>query len=77
MGLRRTELKAAGDTLQIEIRGPFGVRRMQWHGDELAAVPVDASGMEVNDEPVPELPIEPLTGKKVGLMAGRDEQELR
>jgi len=50
---------------------------MQWHRGELAAVRMDASGMKVNDEPVPELRIEPTAGKKVGLMAGRDEQELR
>jgi hypothetical protein len=77
MRLRRAELTVAGDTLQIEVRGLFGICRMQWHGGELAVVRVDASGMEVNDEPVLELRIEPLTGKKVGLMAGRDEQELR
>ncbi|KPJ79980.1 MAG: hypothetical protein AMJ58_10145 [Gammaproteobacteria bacterium SG8_30] len=65
MGLRRAELTDAGDTLQIEVRGLFGIHRMQWHLGELAAVRVDASGMEVNDEPVPELRIEPLAGKKV------------
>lgn len=77
MGLGRALLTVAGDTLQIEVRGLFGKRRMQWHRGELAAVRMDASGMKVNDEPVPELRIEPTAGKKVGLMAGRDEQELR
>ena len=33
--------------------------------------------MEVNSVPIPELHIQPVQGKRYGLLAGRDEAELR
>lgn len=43
----------------------------------MVAVRVDASGIEVNEEAVLELQIYSRSGKKVGLLAGRDVDELR
>ena len=48
-----------------------------WSRGEIAAIRADASGMEVNDRPVIELQIHPVSGKKFGVLAGRNEEELR
>lgn len=77
MGRRSAELAVDSGRLRVETKGIFGVKVREWSRVELAAVRADASGMEVNDRPVIELQIHPVTGKKCGLLAGRDEQELR
>ncbi len=41
------------------------------------AVIVGPSGMEINDIPLLELHVKPVSGREVGLFAGRDEDELR
>jgi hypothetical protein len=75
---RRTAVMAVEDgRLQVETRGLFGVRRQEWNPGELSAVRADAGGLEVNERPVLELQIHPAGGKKWGLLAGRDEDELR
>jgi hypothetical protein len=43
----------------------------------LTAIRADASSMEVNHRPVIQLQIHPRAGKKVGLLSGRNEDELR
>lgn len=77
MGRRSAELTVDSGRLRVETKGIFGVKIREWSRAELAAVRADASGMEVNDRPVIELQIHPVAGKKCGLLAGRDEQELR
>jgi hypothetical protein len=63
--------------LRIETKNLFGTKQLEWRRDEIAAIRADTSGMEVNNRPVIELQIHPLSGKKVGLLAGRKEEELR
>ncbi len=77
MGRRGAELTADSGRLRVETKEIFGVKIREWLRAELAAVRADASGMEMNHRPVIELQIHPVTGKKSGLLAGRDEQELR
>lgn len=77
MGRRSAELTVDSGHLRVETKGVFGLKVREWSRTELSAVRADASGMEVNDRPVIELQIHPVTGKKCGLLAGRDEQELR
>jgi hypothetical protein len=77
MGRRMAVIRVAGRHLVIETVSLFGSQRRSWAPSEVAAVRVDASGMEVNDKPVLELQIHPVSGKKVGLLAGRDVDELR
>ena len=77
MGRRSAVLEAERGRLRVRVRGIFGERHWEWQRGELAALRVGASGLEVNDVPVLELQVRPRVGKKVGLLSGREEQELR
>lgn len=77
MGRRSATLEVIAGRLCVEIRGLFGSKQREWTRSDLVAIRADASGMEVNDRPVIELQFHPRRGKKVGLLAGHDEQELR
>jgi hypothetical protein len=77
MGRRRALLIVSTSDLRIAQETLFGKKAWAWSGEELRAVRIDRSGMEVNYRPVLELQIHPATGKKVGLFAGRDELELQ
>lgn len=77
MGRRTATLDVQGGRLCVETKGLFGAKRLEWSQAEIAAIRADSSGMEVNERPVIELQIYPIAGKKVGLLAGRDEDELR
>jgi hypothetical protein len=76
MARRRAVLAVEDNGLAVTQSGLFGRKRHEWRHGEVAAIRADASGMEVNGQPVIELQIHPVTGRKVGLLAGRDEQEL-
>jgi hypothetical protein len=77
MGRRTAEFVAETGRLRVEIKGLFGIKQHEWSRDEIAAIRADRSGMEVNNRPVIELQIHPRAGKKVGLLAGQNENELR
>jgi len=77
MGRRTAVLEVERGRLRVSVRGIFGERNWEWQRDELAALRVGASGLAVNDVPVLELQVHPRVGNKVGLLAGREEQELR
>jgi hypothetical protein len=77
LGRRTARLTVEGGRLRIETVGLFGAKQQEWSRGEIAAIRADASGMEVNHRPVIELQIHPVTGKKVGLLGGRDVAELR
>jgi len=77
MGKRTASLTVAGNKLSIVTKGLFGAKQWEWSPEQIAAIRADASGMAVNDRPVIELQIHPRTGKKVGLLAGRNEPEIR
>jgi hypothetical protein len=77
MGRRRATLTAGNSGLTLVQTGPFGVKRREFRRADIAAIRADASGMAVNDVPLIELQIHPVTGKKAGLFAGRDTEELR
>jgi hypothetical protein len=77
MGRRSATLEADGGRLRVETRGLLGTKELDWTRADLSAIRADASGMTVNDQPVLELQVHPRTGKKVGLLAGRKEEELR
>ena len=51
-------------------------RELSWASDELSHIRVGDSNMSVNDEPVQELQIHPREGKKIGLLAQLDNEEL-
>ena len=77
MGKRTATLSVQGGELRIEVRGLFGTKQWAWRREEVAAIRVDDSGMRVNDRPVLNLQVHPCVGKKTGVLAGRDEDELR
>jgi hypothetical protein len=77
MGKRTATFTVSGRHLSIVSRNLFGAKQWELAQSEIAALRADASGMEVNDKPVLELQIHPATGKKIGLLAGRDEEEIR
>jgi hypothetical protein len=77
MGKRTLKFTIAGTQLSIVNRGLFGPKQWELSRDEIAAIRADANGIEVDDQPVTELQIHPHIGKKIGLLAGRDEQEIR
>ena len=77
MGHRRATLEAGSGSLRIHESTLFGNRYREWRPGEIAAIRADNSGMAVNDVPIIELQIHPAVGKKVGLLAGRKDDELR
>jgi len=77
MGRRSAVLAAEGGRLVAETRGLFGTKQQNWEQSEIVTIRAGPSGMEVNNRPVIELQVHPRVGKKVGLLAGRDETELR
>lgn len=58
-------------------RGLFGMKQQEVSLDQIEAIRIDNSGMEVNNTPVKNLQIHRKKGKKLGLLSGRDEEELR
>jgi uncharacterized membrane protein YhaH (DUF805 family) len=77
MARRRATLQVESGSLSVTQTGLFGTKRREWRRGDIAAVRADASGMEVNNRPVIELQIHPVTGRKAGFFAGRDAHELR
>jgi hypothetical protein len=74
---RRTVLDIVGGTLLVTRSGLRRVRSWEWPAADLRRVHVGPSGMEVNDEPVLALVIEPRDDRKTILLAERSERELR
>jgi hypothetical protein len=77
MGKRRGLVLVSDGRLKVAVSGIFGTKHWDWPREEIGAIRVAGSGMKVNNRPVLELQVHPLAGKKVGLFAGRDEDELR
>ena len=77
LGRRTATLTAGGGQLRVETKSLFGAKQREWSRAEISAIRADASSIEVNHRIVLELQIHPVMGKKVGLLTGRDENELR
>jgi hypothetical protein len=77
LGRRQATLKAGNSGLTVIQSGPFGVKRREFRRGEIAAICAGASNVSVNHSRLFELQIHPVTGKKVGLLVGRDAAELR
>jgi hypothetical protein len=73
---RRVVIAVVGSRLLILQTGLVRSKERQWDAGDLAAIRVDKSGIEVNEEPVPELQIVLLGGLKFGLLAGRNVAEI-
>jgi hypothetical protein len=73
---RRAVLAVVDRELLVMQTGLIRSKERRWQAEDLSAVRVDKSGIEINDEPVLELQIVPRTGIKFGLLAGRDVAEI-
>jgi hypothetical protein len=76
MGRRQAGLAVAGGTLMVLQTGIFGKKQREWPLSDIEAICVGPSGMEVNGVPVMQLQIHDADGKKLGLLAGRTDEEL-
>jgi hypothetical protein len=77
LGRRTATLEVGGGQLRIETKSLFGMKHWEWKREDVTAIRADDSGMRVNHRPVIQLQIHPRVSKKVGLLTGRDEDELR
>jgi hypothetical protein len=77
MARRRALFIVDRNCLRLAQAGLFGTKSWVWRREDIASIRTDASGMKVNNQPVIELQIHPRGAKKIGILAGRDEAELR
>jgi hypothetical protein len=75
MGRRTAMFAVAAGTLLVMQKGIFGTKRREWPVAEISSIALGPSGMKVNDRDVNQLQIH-ACGEKLGLLTGRDEQEL-
>jgi hypothetical protein len=73
---RQTTLAAAEGRLLIVQMGPFGSKRVEWGGEEIATIGIGYSDSQVQGVPVVELQVQPIDGGRFGILAGRDRTEL-
>ena len=76
LGRRQAALAVANGRLMVVQTSLFGTRKREWACDNLRKIGIGPSGMSVDDVPVLELQIHPHHGKKRGMLAGRETQEL-
>jgi hypothetical protein len=76
MGRRQAVLAVLDGDMAIIQKGIFGTKRIRMPRNELAAIRAGPSGTSVNERPILELQVFPPSGKKIGLLAGRDDREL-
>jgi hypothetical protein len=77
MGRRRAVLAVVGDALLVLQTGMFGGKRREWARAQVRQIVVGPSGLTVNETPVLELQVHDGDGRHFGLLAGRDEAELK
>ena len=76
LGTRRWVLKADGARLEATLRSAVRSKSWQWRAGDIRELVVADSGMEVNRRRLQELKVYATTGKKTGLLLGRDADEL-
>ena len=77
MGKRQAIIDVIGDTLLLTVSGLFGTKQHEWPKDQIAAIRIGPSGMKVNNRPLMQLQVHPRFGAYVGVLTGRDDQEIR
>ncbi|MDA1052405.1 MAG: hypothetical protein O3C40_18250 [Planctomycetota bacterium] len=76
MGRRHATIATADDLVMVVRHSIFGKTTREWSADQIAAVCIGNSGMEVNDVSVKELQIHPHDGKKFGCLSQLNDDEL-
>lgn len=77
MGRRKTIIDVVHDVLLISRKNIFGMKQHEWTAEQIESIEHGPSNMSVNDQPIYELQIHPVSGKKVGLLSERNDDELR
>jgi hypothetical protein len=65
------------DALLVSRASTAGVEQRQWGREEVSGVAVAPTGTRVNNRPVLQIKVTPRTGRPYGVLAGRQEDELR
>jgi hypothetical protein len=73
---RKAVIAVVGRQLLVMQTGLVRSTERSWEADQLAAVRVGKSGMQINEVDILELQIVPKEGLPFGLLAGRDEPEI-
>ena len=76
MGRRRAAVAVVGESVMAMQTGLLRSRSGDWQRAEIKEIRVGPSRFEVNERPVLQLQIVPVTGKTFGLLTGRDTAEL-
>jgi hypothetical protein len=76
LGTRVWTVQADKTDLRVKLSSALRKKEWQWRTTEIQKIQVGNSNMEVNDRRLEELQVIPLTGKKTGLLVGRDHDEL-
>jgi hypothetical protein len=76
MGRRFAIIATAGSRVMIVRQTIFGSQRREWSADQIDEIVCGPSGLEVNEQPVYELQVHPMRGKKYGLLSQRERGEL-
>lgn len=76
LGTRCWTLKSDGFRFEAVRRSALRRRQWTWNASELREIRVGPSGVEVNNRPLEELQVYPQSGKKTGLLGGRNHAEL-
>ncbi len=77
MGRRQARMTVENGCLRVQQTGLYGAKQWQWRRGEIAAICAAPSGTVINDVPLIELQVHPVSGKKVGFLSGREDLELR
>jgi hypothetical protein len=76
VGRRQVMIGVVGGTLLVRRITPFGTKDRRLGAGDIAAVRLGPSGVEVNSRPLMELQIHPKQGRKIGVLAGRSDEEI-
>jgi hypothetical protein len=76
MGRRQVIIDVVDGGLLITRGTLRGIQQHEWAAGDIREVRVGPSGMEINGRPVHELQIVPVSGKPVGLLSQRSDEEL-
>ncbi len=75
MAKKKVLIAVTNGVLAYRVMGPFKTSEQKIPLDIINTIQVGPSGMEVNDRPVIELQIIPKSGKKIGLLSNRSDDE--
>ena len=73
---RHTVIAVTAGRLMTMQTGLFGTKQREWPAEEILAIQIGRSGVEVNNKPLNQLQITEGSGRKTGLLTGQSDDEL-